>query len=571
MPSGYSYGMAADPFKTRLAQLDSLIQPNLTKAKERLEYERDELRLRLQAARAVGVVALLPELEREVASRDEQLVGLDAYLKRIATPVAMPAAAPLPTLSPTPPTPLPARSNGVVPDARPVVKLPVAAIPEPAPAAKEEFEQAVQALNVKPAVNRPKVKKAVTAFLQKERDFTGRPADWTPEREAILKSLVCEGRGTAEEATQAGMDDAYHVLESIRIIRDEWNRRTDAAPFFAFNETRHHRPEIWKELSDAFAALGEAELGLDFVGANELAKEDRDEIVLRAAAAEAWIHRLADDEGLGFIDGQQRQVHRRVEEAAGESLFVPWWSTDRRPQRETLEKEATGISRRVEEIKRKSEAAAGRADAMDALKEAIASIEEEGDVEETLVPNVRKCLEAGVRPSDKNLVALCQPYRAVFRDQEDKIFDRLNEYLSKTEALLLRKGAPADKDEDVEQDAEFLRKKEAVMEHLKGKTVLFVGGRRIPEKQREIERELGFKLEWPDAEPDTLLHDFIRPAEKSDVVCFLIRWSRHSYKAVIDHARAIGKQTVVIKAGVGVNRLVHDMYSQLIERPLAVA
>ncbi|RYG40431.1 hypothetical protein EON79_22605, partial [bacterium] len=192
----------------------------------------------------------------------------------------------------------------------------------------------------------------------------------------------------------------------------------------------------------------------------------------------------------------------------------------------------------MEEIKRKSEAAAGRADAMEALKEAIASIEQEGDVEETLVPAVRKCLEAGVRPSDKTLVALCQPYRAVFREMDDRVFGRLNEYLSKTEALLLRKGAPADRDEEVsDEDTEFQRMKEEVMAHLKGKTVLFVGGRRIPEKQREVERELGFKLEWPDAEPDTLLHDFIRPAEKSDVVCFLIRWSRHSYKAVIDYAR----------------------------------
>ncbi|CAN5441500.1 hypothetical protein BH11ARM2_BH11ARM2_25490 [soil metagenome] len=557
--------MAIDPFKVRLAQLDSLLQPNLTKARERLEYERDELRLRLQAARAVGVAALIPELEREVASREEALTGLDVYLNRVAAPKSPPAPAPA---APQ----VVAKSNGsVVPASRPIVaKLPVVPPPAAVTAPPVDFVQAVEALSPKPSPNRTRIKKSISTFLQKEREFTSQPAEWTPEREATLKSLVCEGRGIAEEALQADMD-GYHVLESVRMIRDEWNEKTEASPFFAFNETRHHRPEIWQELSEAFASLGEAESALDFVAANELAKEDREELILRAGAAEAWIHRLADDEGLGFIDGQQRRVHRRVEEAAGEELFIPWWNADRRPQRETLAKEAGSLSRRVEEIKRKNEAAAGRADAMDALKQAIASIEEEGDVEETLVPAVRKCLDAGVRPSDKNLVALCQPYRAVFRVQEDKIFDRLNEYLSKTEALLLRKGAPADRDEEVEEDPEFNRKKEAVMEHLKGKTVLFVGGRRIPEKQREIERELGFKLEWPDAEPDTLLHDFIRPAEKSDVVCFLIRWSRHSYKAVIDHARTIGKQTVVIKAGVGVNRLVHDMYHQLIERPLAVA
>ncbi|RYG38077.1 hypothetical protein EON81_04750, partial [bacterium] len=425
------------------------------------------------------MVSLLPELEREVTSREEALSGMDAYMRRVSGPGIAPAQAAVPaavtqTAAPALAPTVLAPSHAIVPSARPIAKASPAAESQTVES-PQEFVQAVEAMAAKPQPNKGKINKSIQAFLAKEREFTGQPSEWTPEREAHLKSLVCEGRGVAEEAEVAGMD-SYHVLESVRMIRSEWNERTETAPFFAFNEARHHRPEIWTELSEAFAALGDAEAALDYVNANELAKEDRDEIVLRAGASEAWIHRLTDDEGLGFIDGQQRRVHRRVEEAAGETLFVPWWDSNRKTARETLAKEAGNLARRVEEIKRKSEAAAGRADAMGALKDAIASIEQEGDVEETLVPAVRKCLDAGVRPSDKNLVALCQPYRAVFREQDDRIFDRLNEYLSKTEALLLRKGAPADRDEEVSDgDAEFARMKEEVMTHLKGKTVLFVG------------------------------------------------------------------------------------------------
>jgi hypothetical protein len=93
---------------------------------------------------------------------------------------------------------------------------------------------------------------------------------------------------------------------------------------------------------------------------------------------------------------------------------------------------------------------------------------------------------------------------------------------------------------------------------------MFVGGRRIAEKAAEVESALGVKLLWPDADPDTLMHDFAAPAMKSDIVCYLIRWSRHGYKNVIDFARKEGKETVVIKAGIGINRLVHDIHEQLI-------
>jgi hypothetical protein len=224
---------------------------------------------------------------------------------------------------------------------------------------------------------------------------------------------------------------------------------------------------------------------------------------------------------------------------------------------------ARALPARLAEVSKRVESSARKDDAMGALEGLAESLDADGPVESTLVPAVLRCLDAGIPPSNKKLVAVCLPYRSALKEVDDRRVAKLVEYLSKEEALLARKvGPPADADSAEEPEDAVLA---AVKAHLAGKTVLFVGGRRIPEKKREVEAALGLKeLLWPDADPDTLLHDFTASALKADVVCYLIRWSRHSYKQVIDFAKAQGKETVILKAGLGVNRLVHDFNEQLV-------
>ncbi|MCR8526335.1 hypothetical protein WB334_25565, partial [Escherichia coli] len=147
--------MATDIFKARLAQLDALLQPGSKRDYERLEYERNELALRLNAARLIGMTSLLPELEREVAAREEALADLSAYLKRPLTAAPLPAAIsvpaapiaqPAPILSPLQPS-----APSQVPSARPVVSRVSMVPPTPVFAAEPEspapeFVEAVAAI-----------------------------------------------------------------------------------------------------------------------------------------------------------------------------------------------------------------------------------------------------------------------------------------------------------------------------------------------------------------------------------------------------------------------------------------
>ena len=435
----------------------------------------------------------------------------------------------------------------------PAVEPPVPPVEEPAP----------EPVSIAPAP-KPLPREAIRRnqnFARKERDFfktTGNGRD----RLAELKGLACEARALIEGGAEVDLD-VSSLWQSLGMLQEEFDRMNPGGSFFAFRHSRHHRADLWAELGEAFGLLGAADKALDWIDAHPDVPERADMIKL-AGAPEAWIHRLNDDHGLGFTDEQQRDVHHRVEQAAGGEVYVPWWNLgDGRRTNDEVAEAARALPARLADLARRVESTAKKDDAMGALEGLIESLEADGPVEATLVPAVLRCMDAGIPPSSKKLVAVCLPYRSALKDVEDKRVAKLVEYLSKEEALLARKlGPPSDDDTTAEpEDAIFT----AVKAHLAGKTVLFIGGRRIPEKKREVEQALGLKeLLWPDADPDTLLHDFTASALKADVVCYLIRWSRHSYKQVLDFAKGQGKETVVLKAGLGVNRLVHDFNEQLV-------
>lgn len=453
-------------------------------------------------------------------------------------------------------------------DAKPSLKEPVAralrarmrpVVPEPEPAVILP-QPTVEAAPETPKTPPRETIRRNQAFAKREREFfreggTGR------ERLAELKSLVCEARGLIEASADADLDPAT-LWQSVELLREEFDRLNPGGSFFAFAPRRSHRPSLWGELAEAFASLIPADRCLDWVEAHPEAPE-RAELLRLAGAAEAWIHRLNDEYGLGFTDEQQRDVHHRVETLAAGEVYVPWWSQgeNRRPTGEVVEA-ARALPGRFADILKRLESSARKDDAMSALEGLVQSLEAEGPVEETLIPAVIHCLDAGIPPSNKRLVGILLPYRATLKEIDDRRVAKLVEYLSKEEALLARRhGPPVDSDAEVKvEDQAF----QAVRAHLEGRTMLFIGGRRIPEKQKEIEQALGLKaLLWPDADPDTLLHDFTASVIKADIVCYLIRWSRHSYKQVIDFAKAQGKETIVLKAGVGINRVVHDVFEQL--------
>ena len=547
-------------FEAELAAIDAVLCPDAGPRRKELDEEISALRPRLALARARRMTEMDSRLAAMLAQREGERDAIVALLASAAPATRpsivriVPMARPAPERTPVPDAPKPpvaravrARNLATLPSEAPAFLEPEPEpIPEPTPAPKPIPRDAIRRNQ---------------AFAKKEREFF-RVVGGGRERLAEIKGLACEARALIEGANDAELD-ASSLWQSLGMLQEEFDRVNPGGAFFAFRQSRHHRADLWAELAEAFTLLGPAERALDWIESHPDVPE-RAEMVRLAGAAEAWIHRLTDDHGLGFTDEQQRDVHRRVEIASGGEVYVPWWGQgDGRRTNDEVAEAARLLPARLADVSRRVESSARKDDAMGALEGLAESLDADGPVEATFVPAVLRCLDAGIPPSNKKLVAVCLPYRSALKDVDDRRLAKLVEYLSKEEALLARKlGPPSDADSAEEPEDAVLA---AVKAHLAGKVVLFVGGRRIPEKKREVEAALGLReLLWPDADPDTLLHDFTASALKADVVCYLIRWSRHSYKQVIDFAKTQGKETVVLKAGLGVNRLVHDFNEQLV-------
>ena len=531
-------------FEAELAAIDAVLCADAEPRRTEVEAEIQAIRPRLALARARGMTEIEAKLNAMLSMRERERDAIVAFL------TASPPQIPKPKL-PSVPEPPVARVLRARLRTTPVEKPPVekATVPEPEPV-----------IELPKPIPREAIRRN-QAFAKKEREFFRTKGNGR-DRLAELKGLACEARAHIQASQEADLD-ASSLWQSLDLLREEFDRIHPGGSFFAFRNNRQHRADVWLDLGEAFRLLGASERCLDWVEEHPEVPE-RAELIKLAGAAEAWIHRLNDDQGLGFTDEQQRDVHHRVEAIAGGEVYVPWWNLgEGRRSNDEVAEAARSLPTRLSEVVKRTESSAKKDDAMGALEGLVESLEADGPVEETLVPAVLRCLDAGIPPSNKKLVMICLPYRSALKEVDDRRVSKLVEYLSKEEALMVRKfGAPPEAETYEEPEGTQLQ---AVREYLAGKTVLFVGGRRIPEKKREVEQALGLKeLLWPDADPDTLIHDFTASALKADVVCYLIRWSRHSYKQVLDFAKAQGKETVVLKAGLGVNRLVHDFSEQLL-------
>lgn len=413
--------------------------------------------------------------------------------------------------------------------------------------------------------------KAIDAFRQRELDLTRRFKQESLPHLAELKALVCLARSLDVQAKASGVEfDLDQALEGLSELLD----RAQPEGFFAFNRARSYPHALWQELHDAFAALAVAEEALGWLAGAQVPRPDEGKLLLGCAAAEAWIRRLAMENDLRFTDEQQIRMHRRIEERidaiqgeTSERIYVPWWKNAENggPTIGEIRAAAAGLDHVLQEYHSRAEKQVvrrAREEAMARLHNAFSSgLVDESISTEELRQAVEACLEAGIAPSDKQLRALLEPYRgyleAIAHPQGDKLLKYLDKdalsHIAKNERLL-----------EIEEEPDDDTQLEELRSFLKGKTMLFVGGRCEGERKAMLTRQLGLKeLIWPGSERTDDPSRFEPYLAKADVVCLLIRFSRHSYKAVLDRAKAEGKQTCVFKAGLGLRRVVSDLHAQL--------
>lgn len=400
-----------------------------------------------------------------------------------------------------------------------------------------------------------------TDFRQECAGFEDLPLLTGPDQ-CRFKSTVCLGR--ALDAIEPVYSD-----ELLR-LRDHWNTQTRESSFFGFNLNRNLSPEAWIELRDVYRCLAEAIDASQWLCDHEEKIDDTWKMLLiQAASADAWLHRIID-RGLGIIDTQQSSLHDRLSALAREhDIFVEAWKSDINggPRTESIVRDAKLLAESLARAKKGRANVERQREVMDALGALIYTSSAESDFAERLVQLAVDGLEAGIPPSRKPLTEILGPYRQTLADANEPRLAKLIHYIDKSNLALIarHRGVPEPEDAsegDSEQLAELKQK-------LAGKRVLFVGGNKGQEKRRvKIEKALGLAaLVWPDLEDNDGPSRVESSVATADLVCQLIRFSRHSYKQAIDYAKSLGKATAILPRGLGFNTIVHDLHNQLCGPP----
>lgn len=458
----------------------------------------------------------------------------------------LPSAAPEPAKveSPAPPKPV------EKPKPTPVVVSPAPPPPEPKPKPVPE-PKTVPAKKPVPKIGR-EIGRRRDEFMAAVRAIEANPSDF---REALGKALICAGRGCAEEADER---DRQTVKSEVQRAIAMWNTQTREKEFFGCNPTRGHKAEIWFELAEDYRKLDVVQETRDFLESEPLVDDSERRILIdRAAAAETLFFRVNQEKGLGVSDSQHRDLHNWLSD---QHVVVPWWREELNGGPST--REIREAANELPDLLKRERSRAAQSAAKEKLF-AFTGADPGPDFIRDLAEHLQSCLAAGVRPSEKALTTIAMPFVRSLRELNRSDLETMLRHTEKQLGAIAGKVDFEKLDEVVE--GEPTDEERALRPLVEGKTVAFIGGNKGQEKRRqELIDRLGLKdLIWPDSEDHTNPRVLKGAADKADIVALLIRFSRHSYKGVLDHAKATGKQTVVITSGLGVNRIVHDMLRQL--------
>lgn len=454
----------------------------------------------------------------------------------------------------------------VVPDPDPVAEVP----PTPEPT-KPQPESAAQVPKVEPsAVPKPKepsqlplVKEALRAWCERVREVLDDKHARTPDWICRVKSLMCQGNALHSIASR------YNLAE---VLDDELGRLAEETPssFIAVRRAKRYSDADWKELAEAFAGMEFAERAIGILEANQhIGTIDRKDLIVHAAAAVAMVCRWYERKG-PTCDEQARQLKNRIEYLQGARFRIAWWDSQGTSDQQVLES-AKGLPKllsafevRIQEHRAKEDKGTQCKEALERVAAMFQSDNLSPDsFANDLCKAVDGALEAGVPPSNKELRNQLEGYLSFLEGLQHAQGKKLREHLQKDADLRIAKHQVLAEDDPESEDGDEMLKE--VVSLVEGKRMLFVGGNkgqtyRIPEYKKRLKLA---DFQWPDMEPDGKPAT-VRPLlEKQDIVVYVIRFSRHSYKSLLDEAKELGKATVTLPRGLGFNTLVRELHAQL--------
>lgn len=444
-------------------------------------------------------------------------------------------------------------------------------------AALEQPEASVQPAEAEPPTlqhRRTRTKRALSQYTKDVEALIAEP-DWTVGQWAQSKELVCRGRALMTEADMVGMG-AESPVGLVDSIGRKMRELDPESTFFGLNMSRSEPVQVWSQIADSLALFPAAYDAVAWLETEPAIEEERfKELLLGASAIETWFYRLMDVHGMRAWDEQQRELNSRVRAISeAKQIYVPWWNRDPKHFIETtvVAQSAQALSKVYKLIHDSAAKTSAKAAAGSALDKVLDSNSENADFAVDLIASLESTFDAGLPPSDRNLRSRLAPYRAYLEDSTHPQVRKLAAYLSQDANKAFASGKTATEVEpETPDDQEFERMLGIVRRELEGKVVLFIGGNKGQSwRSTQYKQELGLAdLIWPDAEDKTKPGSFRNDIERADLAVLLIRWSRHSFKSVLDEAKAAGKPTITLTRGLGLNTFVLAYLEQIGESQVA--
>lgn len=528
----------------------------------------DQIELGIEPIKTRGAAAFASGDTAEVAYQLERLTWSTQAVKALRE-----VASQIPALTLPQPAPKPV----------PCVPEPVAPTLQLAPPPPPEIIDLPEKIRVLEPEPEPEDLELRAAILEQQKGWLKETQDlmglesWTTAEEALAKALVAEGRGMLEAGMKLrGVN--RKTEQQLEFMKDEFDRKAAVTTFFGFNPKLFHMPAQWNELGQAYRWFSAAIDAVNWLDRQpQTDPTEQVEVILTCAAAEANLYRKLDGIGKGGVDEQQKWFHGELETMAGDTLYVPYWNRVNESDYAVESKARTVLTlpqdiedRRAEAARRqalaqqKAEQAVLQDKTLTELEQLLETPQEASDLDGTIVELVDSLMELGVPPTNRRLDILL-PFRGCLELSQSKKTKRLLEHLNMQYARLkMKAGQFTEAEPDTElADGSMTR----VQEALKGKRVLFLGGNKGQGwRQKEYKDKLGIEeLVWPNFEEHTKTSSMASYVDNSDVVCYLIRWSRHSYKDLLDLAKEKGKECVTLARGVGINTFVKSYDEQILQ------
>lgn len=469
-----------------------------------------------------------------------------------------------------PPVPAAAESSGP-PEAGAGVRDPLPPTAEAAPVAAPvpASDAATEAPPKRPAA--PPIRDRLKALCDAIRGFESAGGEDKAVRCAEAKVLLCQAMALWRDAEAANL--RYILSKEVETLL-AFLRAEDSSDFFDRNDHGQFPAWDWEELGEAYRHVATAEDLTALLRQGEVDAEQRKFGVIHAAAGQAIAARWFIARGLR-MDAALVRLRDELQALQGNEYFIPWWRMDGpdAPDPAKVLESANGIVTARNRIETAIQARRKRQEKTRRTNEALGRIGEflespgDGDAfEARLAALVEQALEDGIPPSNRPLRLHLAGYRHVAERVGHAQGPQLCEYLEKDAMASLARREVVAEPPTVADESELRRWTEELAPMLRGKTLLLIGGNKGQSHRKNDYRErLGLaEVLWPDLE-ESDKPTIARPQlDKADIVAYIVRFSRHSYKSLLDEAKRMGKVTVTLPRGLGINTVVRDMYDQLI-------